>query len=199
MILKLQNIRARFMNLYVARAPQVEGTSRPRYDITLMIPKGSDNDALIKAEYLRIAREIWKDKAPQMLQLFAAQSKIQYRDGDVLVVKNPEYAGHMILTATAPNEILGALAPPPEVRDADGVTKLTAASGKPYPGCYVTAFVEPYHLKGVNERLNCGLRAVQFVRDGEAFAGVAGVINDDMFDRLAAPTDPQPIGCAAWD
>lgn len=189
MIVKLTKVRARYMNLFTPRAPQVAGSQgNPRYDITIMVPKGSENDKALKAEFLRIAQEQWQEKALQMLQMYSAQGKCQYRDGDALAVKNPEYAGHMVLTATAPEKVRGQVTAPPEVRDADGVTRLTPASGKPYPGCWITAFVEPYVLKGDNERLNCGLRAVQFTGDNDAFAGVAAPLGDSMFDRVSDPS-----------
>lgn len=62
---------------------------------------------------------------------------------------------------------------------------LVAADGKPYAGCYVNANVEFWpqdnnHGKAVR----CQLAGVQFLRDGDAFAG-GSPANPDDFESLA--------------
>ena len=73
----------------------------------------------------------------------------------------------------------------PVVVDRDR-TPLAADDGKPYSGCYVKANLRFYAVSGKDkggDGFFCGLEAVQFYKDGDAF-GAAPVDADDVFDDL---------------
>lgn len=181
-IIKLSKVRIRFCNLFQPKAPNVPGVAdaKPRFDASFMIVKGSENDQALKAAINQIAADKWKGNGGKKLQMLSQQNRVQYRDGDIQAAQYPEYEGHMILSATKPGN-----GPAPVVRDVDGRTTLTGLEGKPYPGCWVNALVQPYYFNKVGgERINCGLIAVQMVREDEAFAGQGYVPTDIDFDDL---------------
>ena len=74
----------------------------------------------------------------------------------------------------------------PTIFDRDGKTPLVQADGKPYAGCYVNAAIELWcQDNNYGKRINASLRGVQFLKDGEAFAG-GGVASEDDFEDLSA-------------
>ena len=63
---------------------------------------------------------------------------------------------------------------------------LTERDGKPYAGSYCNVMVSFWAQDNANgKRLNCELKAVQFVKDGDAFGGGAPA-SSDAFDDLGA-------------
>lgn len=63
-----------------------------------------------------------------------------------------------------------------------GLTPLVEADGKPYPGCFVNASITLWVQDNeYGKRVNANLRAVQFLRDGEAF-GVKPAEAEEEFD-----------------
>lgn len=63
-------------------------------------------------------------------------------------------------------------------------TPLVEEDGKPYAGCYVNGSITLWVMDNeFGKRVNANLRAVQFVKDGEAF-GVKPVDADEEFDVL---------------
>jgi hypothetical protein len=66
---------------------------------------------------------------------------------------------------------------------------LSVGSGKPYAGCYVNASVEVWVQDNQwGKRVNCTLRGVQFLRDGDAFGGGAPASADE-FDTVTEGAD----------
>ena len=62
---------------------------------------------------------------------------------------------------------------------------LTEQDGKPYAGCYVNASIELWAQdNNYGKRVNASLRGVQFLRDGDAFAG-GGAASEDEFDDIS--------------
>jgi len=71
--------------------------------------------------------------------------------------------------------------------------ELSEADGKPYSGCYVNASIELWAQdNSFGKRINAQLRGVQFLRDGDAFAGGSRPADADEFDEIAAP-DEDPL------
>ena len=68
--------------------------------------------------------------------------------------------------------------------------ELTQADGKPYSGCYVNANLELWAQdNSFGKRINAQLRGIQFLRDGDAFAGGGAPANADEFDEIGAPDE----------
>jgi hypothetical protein len=68
--------------------------------------------------------------------------------------------------------------------------QLTQADGRPYGGCYVNMLVEIWAQdNNFGKRVNASLKGVQFVKDGDAFAG-GTVASPDDFEDLGIPAEP---------
>ncbi|MDC5277565.1 DUF2815 family protein, partial [Acinetobacter baumannii] len=73
----------------------------------------------------------------------------------------------------------------------NGKTPLVQADGRPYAGCYVNAAIELWcQDNNYGKRINASLRGVQFLKDGEAFAG-GGVASEDDFEDLSAADETE--------
>ena len=70
----------------------------------------------------------------------------------------------------------------PNIVDRDK-TPLDSTDGRPYSGCYVLAVLGVWiQDNDFGQRINCELQGVQFMSDGEAFAGGAVASSDDFDD-----------------
>ncbi len=82
--------------------------------------------------------------------------------------------------------------PRPTVIDRDR-TALIQADGRPYAGCYVNAVVDIWAQdNNFGKRINASLSGVQFLRDGDAFAG-GGVAAPDDFDDISEGADAEGL------
>lgn len=63
---------------------------------------------------------------------------------------------------------------------------LSARSGKPYAGCYVNASLEFWAQDNAyGKRINCTLRGIQFLRDGDSFSAGRPADADEFEDATA--------------
>uniref|UniRef100_UPI0025B91E9B ssDNA-binding protein n=1 Tax=Candidatus Symbiopectobacterium sp. TaxID=2816440 RepID=UPI0025B91E9B len=70
---------------------------------------------------------------------------------------------------------------------------LTAADGKPYAGCYVNATIDIWAMdNNFGKRINASLGGVQFLCDGDAFAG-GGVATPDDFENMSEGADAEAL------
>lgn len=157
----------------------------PAFSITALMPK---------AEY-RAAKDLIKgviDKilADNKVKNIKADAKF-LRDGDL--AGKEDYEGHYTVSAREQAER------PPSVRDADGRTKLTRQdSSKIYGGCFVNLLIRPWYQDNkFGKRVNAGLSAVQFLRDGEPFGEgriTEGQIDDTFNDEASGWDDDEADG-----
>jgi len=173
MIVKLKDVRIAFcQNLFKAGSLN---DGEPRFSSTFLIPKDDAQVKMVKQTILDVAREKWADKAETVLRSLYADNKVCLKDGDI----KSEYEGFtdcMFIAANSKNA--------PKVFDRDR-TELAETSGRPYAGCYVNASIEIWaQANNFGKRVNAKLRGVQFVRDGDAFAGGAPATADE-FDDLS--------------
>jgi len=95
-------------------------------------------------------------------------------------VRKPDmdgYAGNYFVSARAYQK--------PLVIDR-GKQPLAETDGRPYAGCYVNASVEVWAQDNeFGRRINATLRGVQFLNDGDAFAGGAPATPDEFEDEGA--------------
>lgn len=69
----------------------------------------------------------------------------------------------------------------------------------PYSGCYVNGTVTLWLQNNrYGKKINCNLRAVQFVKDGQAF-GMAPVAAEDEFQPLEGEAVETAAGDDSWD
>ena len=175
MKIKLATVRLSFPRLFTPELYD-ENAQVARYDASFMVEPGSANDLAIREAISKAATEKWGAKAPaELKRLQGNKQKHCYLLEDE--VTRDEYEGSCVLS-THRNETAG----PPVVVDAD-MTKLTEANGRPYSGCYVNASVDIYIQSGKYPGVRATLCGVQFVADGEAFAGAPATASD--FSSLA--------------
>ncbi|MFU2088177.1 DUF2815 family protein [Bordetella bronchiseptica] len=172
MKLKLNNVRLAFPVLFEAKT--VNGEGKPAFSASFLI---DPSDAQVKAlnqAIEQVAKEKWGAKADAVLKQMRAQDKVCLHDGD-LKANYDGFPGNQYVSARSATR--------PLVIDKDR-SPLAEADGKPYAGCYVNASIELWAQdNNYGKRVNAGLRGVQFLRDGDAFAG-GGAASEDEFDDI---------------
>jgi len=179
MVVRLNDVRLAFsQNLFVAGA--IKAGDKPKFSCCFLMPKGSELVATVNKAVEQVALEKWVAKTPAILKGIRADGKLCFKDGDTKAEYNG-YEGAMVLNAS--NSIA------PVVVDRDR-SPLTETSGRPYAGCYVNASVDIWAQDNEwGKRINASLRAVQFLRDGDAFAGSAPANAETEFDDVSDSGD----------
>lgn len=160
MIVKLQNVRLSFPKLFTPE-PFKPGDV-PKYKANFLITKGGENDVLIRSTINKVATEKWKDKAGAVLtSVKGNNNRFCYQDGDL-----KSYDGYQGMMVLCSNNVAQ-----PYVCDKDPNVRLSDTDGRPYGGCYVNASVDVFAYNNSGNGISARLRGVQFLRDGDAFAG----------------------------
>ncbi len=172
LIVRLDNVRLSFPNLFDARAPK--GSDKAKFSADFILNKKTQKDQIAKLEKLC-------ERA--MLDKFGKKVGIKHmclKDGNDPSKQDIEGYGDEVMYLTAKNDSR------PAIVDQKKVT-ITKEDGKIYGGCYVNASVEIYGFKH-DVGGNCilaSLRAVQFVRDGESLGGNTPVDVDEEFEEVS--------------
>lgn len=179
----LKDARLAFPNLFEPSA--IVGADgkpgKPRYGATLIVGADHPQLAQINKVIAAVAQDKWKDKAKAQLTALEKQDKLALHEGDL----KPNYDGFPGNWFVSANSQENA---PPTVVDVDK-GPLTARSGKPYAGCYVNASLEFWAQdNNYGKRINCTLRGIQFLRDGDAFSA-ARPADSDEFDDVTEGSD----------
>ena len=170
----LNNVRLAFPTLFNPRT--VNGEGEPAFSATFLICPDDPQVKAINKAIDRVAQDKWGAKSDAVLKQMRAQDKTALHDGD-LKSDYDGFAGNLYISAR--NKIR------PLVLDADK-TPLVESDGKPYGGCYVNASIEFWAQdNNYGKRVNAQLRGVQFLRDGDAFAG-GGAASEDEFDDVSS-------------
>lgn len=179
MKIKLENVRLSFPDLFTPR-PFKEGDV-PKFKATFLIEKDSPQAKRIDAAIAKVAADKWGAKGAAIVTSIKHNpNKFCWQDGDTKVYDG--YAGMMALSAG--NKVR------PLVID-QSRTPLTEQDGKPYAGCYVNAVIEFFPYTNSGNGISASLGGVQFVREGEPFAGgrAAGLDEFDEFDEMESSAD----------
>jgi hypothetical protein len=175
-LVKVQNVRISFPNLFEAKA--INGEGDPRFSAAFVIEPGSENHKQLEAAMIAVAKEKWGAKAPGILTELKQKGRVAFKeaplskDGEVY----DGFEGMYSLNASSPTRVA--------VIDKD-TSPLTPADGKPYGGCFVDASVDVWAQDNSwGKRVNAKLRWVQFRADGDAFSGGAPVSQDE-FEQIA--------------
>lgn len=172
MKIMLKNVRLSFPCLWEPR--DFNGEGKKTFSASFIMKKDDENVAMLRKSMMQVAQEKWKDKAMAVAKALKAGDKIPLHDGDAKADIDG-YAGMMYLNARAQVR--------PLVIDRDR-SPLSESDGKPYGGCYVNASIELWAQDNqFGKRINATLRGVQFVKDGEAFAGASSA-DASEFDAL---------------
>ncbi|MBB1161500.1 DUF2815 family protein [Aquariibacter albus] len=171
MKIKLNNVRLAFPALFEAKT--VNGEGKPAFSAVLLLSPTDPQVKAINAAIDQAGTEKWGAKAPAMLKQIRAGDKTFLHDGDLKSTYDG-FEGRVYVSAR--NEVR------PLVIDADK-TPLVAADGKPYAGCYVNATIDVWAMdNNYGKRVCATLMGVQFLRDGDSFAGGRSASADDFDD-----------------
>lgn len=174
-VIHLKNVRLSFPRLFNAKA--FRAGQDPRFEASFLLdpsnPEHAEAIKTIKRQAKIVATEEWGNDIPKAVKKCYGSGDEKDYDG---------YAGMFYIATSNKTR--------PSVVDRDR-SPLTAEDGKPYAGCYVNATITVWSMDGTKlgdsswgKRINANLRAVQFVRDGEAF-GVQPVDAEEEFEDLS--------------
>ena len=191
----LLNVRLSFANLYEPnKQKQDDGSVKENWKANFLIPKeeAAKMEGVFKGKKMPILKAIkaagdeakakkWGDDEKKWPKLKA--EKKCFRDGDE---ENWDgYAGQHYISANA------VLADRPTVitnrKDANGKWIEAEPGGKnaPYAGCYVNAVLVLWVQDNEHgKRLNAQVKAVQFLKDGEAFGGTSIDVDEEFEDDM---------------
>ncbi len=181
MKIKLTNVRIAFAEIFEAKTVQGEG--KPSFSASFLIDPKDPQLATIEKAALEVAKQKWGAKADQVVKAAKGQDKWVTHDGDL----KSQYAGFEgMIYINARNPVR------PLVIDRDK-SPLTAEDGKPYAGCYVNASVELWAQDNqYGKRVNASLGGIQFVKDGDRFAGGSSADESD-FDEITDGADADDL------
>jgi len=178
MKLMLTDVRLAFPSLFKAQA--FEGSGAPSFGATLLLPPNHKAIAELKKGFATIAKEKWGTKADAVLKSLTATDKLCLHNGDTKE-QYDGFTGNMFISARSKVR--------PLILNTDK-SPLTEEDGKPYSGCFVNASIELWAQDNkFGKRINAQLRGIQFLRDGDAFAGGGSPASDDEFADLATETE----------
>lgn len=172
MKIKLQNVRLAFPQLFEAKT--VNGEGEPAFSASFLLDPAHPNVAELRGAFETLGKEKFGAKWPAIKKEIEAKDRTALHDGDAKSSYSG-FEGNLYVSARSKTR--------PLVIDKDK-SPLNAQDGKPYAGCWVNASVELWvQDNNYGKRINASLRGVQFVRDGEAFAG-GGAASEDDFDEV---------------
>lgn len=174
MKIKLTNVRLAFPALFEAKT--VNGEGEPAFSAAFLIEPDDKQVTSIRQAMEAVGKEKWGAKWATVKKELDTKDRWALHDGDAKA-DYAGFAGMLFVSARSKTR--------PLVIDADKAV-LAAQDGKPYAGCYVNASVELWAQdNNYGKRVNASLRGVQFLKDGDAFAG-GGAASEDEFDDVAA-------------
>lgn len=170
--IKLKNVRLSFPALFEPKAFQ---GGKPKFSAVFLLDKKTHALKIeeIKQAMDAVAKEKWPKKLPSGL-------KLGLREGSEKEDMDGYGDGVMFFSASSQKKI--------PVVDCD-LSPLGAGDSKPYAGCYVNATVNVWAQDNeFGKRVNFGLVAVQFSKNGEPFG--AGAANpEEEFDKIEETAD----------
>ena len=180
----LRDCRLSFPHLHT---PQVntndDGTSTIRYNGLFIIPDGAQVEEVRKA-IKAAALAKWGAQAESKLKAVMASNKTFLHP-----CEEKEYDGFddglFYISASSRSK--------PIIMDR-AKNDLSESSGLPYAGCYVNVKIRPWVQDNkFGKRINAEVRVVQFVKDGDAFAGGAPASRDEADDMDSLETSNDDI------
>ena len=193
----LKNVRIAFPKLF--EPDTVAGSQNYRRG-ALFIIDGNDEEQLkaVRNAIAAAAAEKWPDpkKRAAIMGMLERKDYLCLHDGADKAVKYEGFEGNYYVSANSKGgktpDAAGAVTVIDQFRN-----PLTAASGKPYAGCYVNAIIDVYAQdNSFGQRVNASLKGVQFWRDGDAFGGGAPAEPDEFEE--AEPTESGDGGDDDW-
>ena len=183
----LSNVRIAFPVLWTPKRVGADAKGEPRYSCAGLLTPDHPGREQLKALIQKVAKEKWKDKAATVLKQLVAADKVCLHDGDTKA-EYDGFPGNFFISTSSKVR--------PLVIDRDR-TPLSEEDGKPYSGCYVNLKLDVWAQDNKwGKRINAQLQGVQFVRDGEPFAGGGRPADVDEFAELEAVDESDEFGAA---
>jgi hypothetical protein len=183
--IRLDNCRASYPHLIEPYAGKDDDgkEQEPAFGIVFLMPKATHVAAKDLCK-LRIEEVMRENKTPKL----GADRKF-LRDGD----QSGKAENEGMFTVSAREKRPPVLRTPSKERIIRGKTETVRVAGREIPlkelfygGCWVNGIIRPWwQSNGFGKRVNAGLSAVQFLRDGDAF-GQVRVTEDDVDDSFEA-------------
>lgn len=163
----LEKVRISYPELFVAKAFEDQA---PKFSVAGLIEPGSENDKLLEAEILRVAKAKWGAKAEAQLKAIRGNNmKFFYRPAGEK--DKPGYDVNNFFSAKSTSR--------PTVFNRDKAP-LAAEDGVIYSGCFCDLSIDVYaHAKG---GITASLKGVRFNCDGDRFGGSAPAKAEDFPD-----------------
>jgi hypothetical protein len=179
----LRDVRLAFPNLWKASAPK--GGGEEAFSASFLMPKNHKQIAEVQAAFKTLAKDKWATKGESVYKTLEATGKTCLHNGDTKS-DYEGFEGNLYISARSKIR--------PSVFDQQR-QELTQADGKPYSGCYVNASIELWAQdNNFGKRINAQLRGVQFLRDGDAFAGGGSAADADEFDEIGVSEEDPLTG-----
>lgn len=170
MKLMIKDARLAFPQLFEPKA--VNGEGEPAFSASFILTADHAQLDEIRKAQEAVGKEKWGAKWETVKKEIAAKDRFALHDGDTKA-DYAGYEGNFFISARNKTR--------PTVLDRDK-SPLVPADGRPYAGCHVNASIELWAQDNAyGKRINASLRGVQFLRDGDAFAG-GGAASADEFD-----------------
>ena len=177
---RLNVVRLAFPQLWKAEAPKGGGEKAFSANFILKPTHKQIDD--IKKQMFACAKAKWGAKAKGIYSAMEKRDKLALHDGDTKE-EYEGFPGNLFISARnkrRPSVFDGAKNPVDE------------ESGEVYSGCYVNAVIEFWAQDNdYGKRINAQLLGVQFVKDGEAFAGGAAPADEDDFDEIESDDEDE--------
>lgn len=177
MKIKLNDVICAFPQLFEAKT--VNGEGEPAFSCSFLMDSDHPAVAQLRAAFETLGKDKFGAKWPAIKKEIEAKDRTALHDGDT----KSSYAGfegRLYVSARSKTR--------PLVIDRDK-SPLTSSDGKIYAGCHVNAVIELWiQDNNYGKRINASLRGVQFLRDGEAFAGGGAASADDFDDVTEGAT-----------
>lgn len=163
----IKNVRSSYLHVFKPWA--MNPGEKAKYSGKFLMPKATH-----KAEIQALGQHLVK-MSMENLKAKLPADKLFMRDGDAS--GKPEQEGHFVISASEDKK--------PNTINKDR-SDITEDMDILYSGCYVNVLIRPWvQSNSYGKRINANLLAVQFVRDGERFSGVARPDVSDVFDDVS--------------
>jgi hypothetical protein len=172
----LRDVRLAFPNLWKATAPK--GGGEMAFSASFLLAPTHKQIKELETAMKALAKEKWGAKGDAVYKAMESSDKLCLHDGDAKA-EYEGFEGNKFVSSRSKVR--------PSVFDGQRA-ELTEADGKPYSGCFVNASIELWAQdNSYGKRINAQLRGVQFLRDGDAFAGGGKAADADEFDEIGVP------------
>jgi hypothetical protein len=174
----LKNVRLAFLKCW--KAETVNGEGEPAFSASMILGKDHPQLPAINAAILETAKAKWGAKTDAMMKQMKATDKLALHDGDTKS-QYDGFEGNLFIAARTKTRPLTIGRDKAPVTEEDGVL---------YSGCYANVSIELWAQdNNYGKRINAQLGGIQFVKDGDAFAGGGSAADESDFEELEEGAD----------